>query len=59
MSKKQTIKEVQDKIENIAIKAVQKSTTTNVKNTQVNNYIQKMQPITQEYLINHTPSLTI
>ena len=56
---KQTIKELQDKIENIAIKAVQKSTTTNVKNTQVNNYIQKMQPITQEYLINHTPSLTI
>ena len=56
---KQTIKELQDKIENIAIKAVQKSTTTNVKNTQVNNYIQKMQPITQEYLTNHTPSLTI
>jgi hypothetical protein len=55
---KQTIKDLQDKIENIAIKAVQKSTTTNVKNTQI-NYIQKMQPITQEYLLNHTPSLTI
>ena len=53
-----TIKDLQDKLENIAIKAVQKSTTT-VKNTQVNNYIQKMQPITQEYLTNHTPSLTI
>jgi hypothetical protein len=49
---------LQDKIENIAIKAVQKSTTTNVKNTQI-NYIQKMQPITQEYLLNHTPHLTI
>ena len=53
-----TIKELQDKLENIAIKAVQKSTTTNVKNTQI-NYIQKMQPITQEYLLNHTPHLTI
>ena len=49
---------LQDKIENIAIKAVQKSTTT-FKNTQINNYIQRMQPITQELLTDHTPHLTI
>jgi len=56
---KQTIKDLQNKIENIAIKSVQKSTTTKVKNTQINNYIQRMQPITQELLIDHTPHLTI
>jgi len=54
-----TIKELQDKIENIAIKAIQKSSTTNVKNTQVNNYIQRMQPITQEHLMDHSPHLTL
>jgi hypothetical protein len=52
-----TIKELQDKLENIAIKAVQKSTTT-IKNTH-NNYIQKMEPITQEHLVTHAPQLTI
>ena len=54
---KQTIKELQDKLENIAIKAVQKSTTT-IKNTNI-NYIQKMEPITKEHLVNHIPQLTI
>jgi regulator of replication initiation timing len=58
VSYERTIKDLQDKLENIAIKAVQKSTTT-VKNTQINNYIQKMQPITQEILMDHTPHLTI
>jgi len=52
-----TIKELQNKLENIAIKAVQKSTTT-IKNTQI-NYIQKMEPITKEHLVNHVPQLTI
>ncbi len=36
-----------DKLENIAI---EKSTTTTIKNTHI-NYIQKMEPITQEPLI--------
>lgn len=54
---KQTIKELQNKLENIAIKAVQKSTTT-IKNTHI-NYIQKMEPITLEHLVNHVPQLTI
>ena len=56
-----TIKELQNKLENklenIAIKAVQKSTTT-IKNTQI-NYIQKMEPITKEHLVNHITRLTI
>jgi hypothetical protein len=56
--KDEHIEKLEDKLENIAIKAVQKSTTT-VKNTQINNYIQKMQPITQEILNDHTPHLTI
>ncbi len=44
-----------DKLENIAI---EKSTTTTIKNTHI-NYIQKMEPITQEHLITHAPQLTI
>ena len=52
-NQKQTIKDLQNKLENIAIKAVQKSTTTNI------NYIQKMEPITKEHLVNHIPQLTI
>ena len=48
---------LESKLENIAIKAVQKSTTT-IKNTHI-NYIQKMEPITQEHLITHAPQLTI
>lgn len=48
---------LQDKLENIAIKAVQRPTT--VKNTQINNFIQKMEPITHEHLVDHAPKLTI
>ena len=58
LDQKQTIKDLQDKLENIAIKAVEKSTTTTIKNTHI-NYIQKMEPITQEHLITHAPQLTI
>ena len=53
---KKTIKDLQDKLENIAIKAVQRPTT---KNTQINNYIQQLKPITQEHLIDSLPNLTI
>ena len=55
--KDKQIQILQDKLENIAIKAVQKSTTT-IKNTHI-NYIQKMEPITLEHLVNHVPQLTI
>jgi hypothetical protein len=55
-----TIKQLQDKLENIAIKAVQRPTTTNNMNkTQINNIIQKMEPITQTHLIDQAPNLTI
>jgi hypothetical protein len=54
---KQTIKDLQDKLENIAIKAVQRSTTVN--KTQINNIIQKMEPVTVTHLIDHAPNLTL
>ena len=52
------VQQLQDKLENIAIKAVQRSTTTNNK-TQINNYIQNMKPVTSENLLEHTDKLTI
>ena len=36
---KNTISKLQDKLENIAIKAAQRPTTTNMNKTQINNYI--------------------
>lgn len=55
------IQQLQDKLENIAIHAVKRSTVTNnVSNkTQINNIIQKMEPVTQKHLIDHAPNLTI
>jgi hypothetical protein len=53
---KHTIKELQDRLENVAIKAVQRPTT---KNTQINNYIQNLKPLTQEHLLDSVPNLTI
>lgn len=55
---KATIRELQDKLENIAIKAVQRSTTT-VNKTQINNIIQKMEPVTPEHLIDNISNLTL
>jgi hypothetical protein len=52
----QTIKELQDKLENIAIKAVSRPTT---RNTQINNYIQQLKPVTDEHLIDSVSNLTI
>jgi DNA-binding transcriptional MerR regulator len=51
------IKELQDKLENVAIKAVQRPTTSN--KTQINNYIQNMKPVTDEYLLDNVQHLTI
>jgi hypothetical protein len=55
--KDEHIEKLESKLENLAIKAIQKSTTT-IKNTNI-NYIQKMEPITKEHLVTHCPQLTI
>ena len=54
---KKTIKELQDKLENIAIKAVSRPVST-TKNTQI-NYIQQLQPVTEEHLVSNAANLTI
>jgi hypothetical protein len=51
------IQTLQDKLENIAIKAVQRPTTSN--KTHINNYIQNMKPVTDEHLIDNAQHLTI
>ena len=48
------IQQLQDKLENIAIKA----STHSVKNTQI-NYIHQLQPVTDEHLMNNVSNLTI
>jgi len=55
------IRELQDKLENIAIKAVQRPTmtTNNMNKTQINNFIKKMEPLTREYLVDKAPNLTL
>ena len=50
------IKELQNKLENVAIKAVSRPTTTK---TQINNYIQQLQPVTDQIFIDNAPNLTI
>jgi gas vesicle protein len=52
------ISALQDKIENIAIKAATKSTTTTNNKNRV-NYIQNMQPITDQHLTDNLPFLTV
>jgi predicted transcriptional regulator len=47
---------LQDKLENIAIKAVSRPTT---RNTQINNYIQQLKHVTDEHLIDSVSNLTI
>ena len=46
-------------MENIAIKAVQRPTTTNMNKTQINNYIQKMEPISSEHMLEQAQNLTL
>lgn len=45
------------RIENIALTAISRPTTSN--KTQINNYIQQLQPVTDEYLIDNVQHLTI
>lgn len=54
---KKTITDLQDKLENVAIKAVSRPTTSN--KTQINNYIHNMQPVTDEILYDNVQHLTI
>ena len=54
-----TIQQLQDKLENIAIKAVQRPTTTNMNKTQINNYIQKMDTLSLEHMLEQSSNLTL
>ena len=54
---KQLIIQLQDKLENVAIKAVSRATTTN--NQQITNYIQKLEVTTDQYIEDQVPLLTI
>lgn len=53
---KKQIRELQDKLENVAIKVGSRATTTN---TQINNYIQKLELTTDEYMDQNVSNLTI
>jgi hypothetical protein len=55
---KNTIHDLQKQMQEVAMKAVSRSTTTNNK-TQINNYIQNMQPVTEQHLIDNVQHLTI
>jgi hypothetical protein len=58
LDKKDTvIQKLQDKLENVAIRAVSRPTTSN--KTQINNYIQNMRPVTDELLLDNVQHLTI
>lgn len=51
------VKELEKQIQEIALKAVSRPTTTN--KTQINTYIQNMEPVTTEHLIDNVQHLTI
>ena len=54
---KKQIRELHDKLENVAIKVGSRATTTT--NTQINNYIQKLELTTDEYMDQSVSNLTI
>lgn len=54
---KQHVNQLQKQMQEVAIKAVSRPTTSN--KTQINNYIQNMQPVTDEFLIDNARHLTI
>jgi hypothetical protein len=56
---KREIQILQDKLENIAIKATQRPTTTYNNRTQINNIIEKMDIITDNHLMDQSPNLTV
>jgi len=56
---RQQIKDLQATIEKLASQAISRTTNTTTKNTQINNYIQQLQPITDDILKDNVPNLTI
>jgi len=58
LDQKNTIKDLQDKLENVAIHAVSRPTTSTIKNTQI-NYIQQMKPVIDDELKDNAQNLTI
>ena len=54
---KQIMLDLQNKIQELAIKAISRS--TNTKNTQINNYIQQLKPVTDEHLQDNLQYLSI
>lgn len=55
--KNEIIKDLQNKLENVALRAVSRPTTSN--KTQINNYIQKMEIVTNQCLSENVDNLTI
>jgi hypothetical protein len=53
------IKELESKLENIALKAVSKPTTVNNNNSRVNQIINNLTPITTQHLTEHAQFLTL
>lgn len=54
---KKSIRELQDKLENVAIQAVKRHTTSN--KTEINNFIQNMPPVTDDLLTDNVKHLSI
>ena len=55
--KEKSIRELQDKLENVAIQAVKRHTTSN--KTEINNFIQNMPPVTDDLLTDNVKHLSI
>jgi hypothetical protein len=56
---KEHIKQLEDKLENIALKAVSKPTTVNNNNSRVNQIINNLTPITTQHLTENAQYLTL
>jgi hypothetical protein len=57
--KNRAIKDLQDKLENVAIKAVSRPSYTSNKNIQINNYIKNLQPLGIDHIKESIPMLTL
>ena len=53
------ISELQDKLENIAIRAVSKTTSINTKNIQINNFLKNAPPLTEQVIEDNVQHLTL
>ena len=57
IEQKLIIQQLQDKLENIALNAVSRPTTSN--KTQINNFVQQLQPVTDQHFSDNVQHLTI